>query len=66
MWSVVAEEPIIAVALLTEQDLARLGSTLTHVWPIEELPGFEELLAAIDEADRRLQPVNQSPSPVED
>lgn len=54
------EEPIIAVALLTEQDLNRLGGTLKHVWPIEEVPGFEELLAAIDEADGRLQLAGRS------
>jgi hypothetical protein len=45
------EDRIIAVALLTEEELDRLGSTFTRVWPIEEVPQFEELLAAIDEAD---------------
>jgi hypothetical protein len=47
----VTEGRIIAVALLTEEELDRLGGTFTRVWPIDEVAGFDELLAAIDEAD---------------
>lgn len=46
---------IIAVGLLTEQDLDRLGATFTRLWPVENAPCFEELLAAIDEAETQLQ-----------
>ena len=46
---------IIAVGLLTEFDLNRLGDTFTRLWPVDDVPCFEELLAAIDEADRQLQ-----------
>ncbi len=46
---------IIAVALLTEQDLDRLGATFTRLWPVENVPCFEDLLAAIDEAEKQLQ-----------
>ena len=56
------EDRIIAVALLTEEELERLGSTFTRVWPINEVAGFEELLAAIDEADGALQQVTKVPS----
>lgn len=49
------QERIIAVALLTESELARLGATFDRLWPVEQAPCFEELLAAIDEADRRLK-----------
>lgn len=46
---------IVAVGLLTEIDLNRLGDTFTRLWPVEDAPCFEELLSAIDEADRQLQ-----------
>jgi hypothetical protein len=51
----VTEDRIIAVGLLTERDLDRLGDTFTRLWPVDEVPSFEELLAAIDEADGLLQ-----------
>ena len=50
-----SKDRIVAVGLLTEADLARLGETFTRLWPVEETPGFDGLLAAIDEADRQLQ-----------
>ena len=47
---------IVAVGLLTQQDLNLLGPTFERVWPIEDAPSsFEELLYAIDQADRELQ-----------
>ena len=46
---------IVAVGLLTKRDLSLLGPTFDRVWPVEEAPGFTELVRAIDEADRRLQ-----------
>jgi hypothetical protein len=49
------DERIIAVGLLTERDLSLLGPTFDRVWPVEEAPNFDELVRAIDEADRRLQ-----------
>ena len=45
---------IVAVGLLTRRDLDLLGPTFDRVWPVEEAPEFNELLEAIDEADRRL------------
>jgi hypothetical protein len=47
-------ERIVAVGLLTKQELDLLGPAFEHAWPIEQLPGFEELLRAIDQADRKL------------
>jgi hypothetical protein len=47
-------EPVVAVALLTREELDIIGPTLERVWPVEQVPGFEDLLRAIDEADRRL------------
>jgi hypothetical protein len=55
---------IVAIGLLTVSDLKVLGPTFDRIWPVEEAPHFNELLRAIDEADRSLQqrPDNRSPS----
>jgi hypothetical protein len=49
------QERIVAVGLLTQQDLSLLGPTFDRVWPVEEAPNFAELLRAIDEADQNLE-----------
>jgi hypothetical protein len=48
-------ERIVAVGLLTRQDLSLLGPAFDRAWPVEEAPSFNELLRAIDEADQQLQ-----------
>ena len=48
-------ERIVAVGLLTRQDLNLLGPAFDRVWPVEEAPAFNELLRAIDEADLKLK-----------
>ena len=53
---------IVAVGLLTKNDLDRLGETFSRLWPIENVPCFEELIAAIDDADRELEEHNQIPT----
>ena len=53
---------IVAVGLLTTHDLSLLGPTFDRVWPVEEAPAFNELLRAIDEADRSLQQVSRRPN----
>jgi hypothetical protein len=55
-------ERIVAVGLLTRHDLNVLGPTFDRVWPVEEAPHFDELLRAIDDADRRLQQTNRKAS----
>jgi hypothetical protein len=47
-------ERIIAVGLLTSRDLKLLGPTFDRIWPVEEAPHFNQLLRAIDDADRKL------------
>jgi hypothetical protein len=47
-------ERIVAVGLLTQRDLNLLGPTFERAWPVEDAPAFNELLRAIDEADRQL------------
>ncbi len=49
-----APERIVAIGLLTRQDLDMLGPTFDRIWPVEEAPHFSELLRAIDNADRKL------------
>jgi len=49
------KERIVAVGLLTQRQVDRLGPTLEHVWPVDEAPCFSGLLEAIDEADRELR-----------
>lgn len=48
-------DQIVAVGLLTGNDVRLLGPSFERLWPVEEAPHFRGLLAAIDEADRRLQ-----------
>ena len=45
-----ASDRIVAIGLLTDDDLTRLGDTFTRLWPVEDASGFHDLLAAIDEA----------------
>ena len=56
-------ERIVAIGLLTKRDLSLLGPAFDRAWPVENAPHFDDLLRAIDEADRgfkerrgRLQP----------
>jgi hypothetical protein len=55
MEAPIMRERIVAVGLLTQQDLNLLGPTFERAWPVEEAPEFDELLHAIDEADRKLE-----------
>ena len=45
---------IVAIGLLTREDLTTLGSAFNRAWPVDEAPCFEVFLEAIDKADRRL------------
>ncbi|MDT8758892.1 hypothetical protein MZO42_09310 [Sphingomonas psychrotolerans] len=46
-----AQEHIVAVGLLTNRDLERLGSGFKRCFPVSDDGKFEDLLRAIDEAD---------------
>jgi len=54
------QDGIVAIGLLTRRDLTLLGPTFDRLWPIEDAPGFAELLRAIDTADEELR---QRPPP---
>jgi hypothetical protein len=48
-------QPIVAVGLLTQHELDLLGQGFDRAFPIDSENVFEDLLKAIDEADRALQ-----------
>jgi hypothetical protein len=50
------DEGIVAIALLTERELALLGPAFTRLWTVEDTPEFAELLRAIDRADEQQCP----------
>ena len=50
-----SKDRIVAVGLLTENDLDLLGDSFTRLWPVEDTPCFSQLLEAIDEADREIR-----------
>lgn len=54
------QDRIVAVGLLTRSDLSLLGPTFDRAWPVEEAPAFNELLRAIDTADRELSEVEDA------
>jgi hypothetical protein len=47
------DERIVAVGLLTNRDLDRLGSGFKRCFPVSDDQKFDDLLRAIDEADAR-------------
>ena len=56
--------PIVAVGLLTQREVNLLGPTFDRLWPVDEAPCFNELLEAIEQADREIsRPTKRSPGP---
>ena len=55
MTAFLMDDRIVAIGLLTQRDLPVLGPTFDRAWPVEEAPHFNELLRAVDDADRKLQ-----------
>jgi hypothetical protein len=56
-----AHERIVAIGLLTKNDVRLLGPTFDRLWPVEETPCFSQLLDAIDDADGNLSPERVPP-----
>lgn len=48
-------ERIVAVGLLRQRDVDRLGEQFTTLWPVQDTPCFGSLLDAIDQADREIR-----------
>ena len=54
------DKQIVAVALLTREEVQLLGPTFERLWPVEDTPCFSELLRAIDEADRQIRKADET------
>lgn len=48
-------EDIVAVGLLTQDDIRRLGNNFSRLFPIPRDGAFDDLIKAIDDADRDRQ-----------
>lgn len=48
-------EGIVAIGLLTQDDLKRLGTGFDRAFRVDETPCFGELLREIDDADRKIE-----------
>lgn len=48
------QDRIVAVGLLSQEDLNRLGTSFQRVFPLGQDNGFDDLLKAIDAAERTL------------
>ena len=44
------DKEIVAVALLTREDVKRIGSTLKLIYRADDLSGFDDLIEALDRA----------------
>ena len=49
-YRLVANDPFVAVGLLTETNIRMLGPSLRQVFPIPDDHKFDDLLKALDEA----------------
>lgn len=48
-------ERIVAIGLFTERDLDVLGTGFRRVFRVDDTPCFDELLSAIDAAEKRAE-----------
>jgi hypothetical protein len=46
-------DPIIAIGLLTQDDVRRLGENFSRLFPVPRDGAFDELIKAIDDADQQ-------------
>jgi len=48
-------DDIVAIGLLTQDDIRRLGENFSRLFPIPRDGAFDDLIRAIDDADREQQ-----------
>ena len=48
-------DDIVAIGLLTQADIRRLGENFSRLFPVPRDGAFDDLIKAIDEADSRRQ-----------
>lgn len=56
------QKRIVAVALLSADEVKHLGDSLRRVYPVDESPCFGKLLRDVDEADQEVRRKRSSPS----
>ena len=54
-------ERIVAIGLLTQDELGLLGPAFDRAWPVDKAPHFDELIRAIDDADEKMKIEAQQP-----
>ena len=47
-----SDDRIVAIGLLTQREVEMLGQGFSRLWPLDDTPCFNELLKAIDQAER--------------
>ena len=52
--SLMSSAPIVAIALLTQEDLKTLGGSFLRAYPIDKIHGFEDLVRQLDQVESRL------------
>lgn len=50
-----SREDIVAIGLLTQEDIRRLGQNFSRLFPVPRDGAFDDLIRAIDDADRKRQ-----------
>lgn len=53
-------DKIVAIGLLSQRDLDTLGAGFRNVFPVEDLPKFQDLLEAIDRVATEASPHGSS------
>jgi hypothetical protein len=53
---------IVAVGLLTKNDVRLLGPSFDRLWAVDHAPFFGDLLEAIDTADRQIRQEGEQPT----
>jgi hypothetical protein len=51
---------IVAIGLLTQDDVRRLGENFSRLFPVPRDGAFDDLIKAIDEAERQKNPPPKS------
>jgi hypothetical protein len=51
---------IVAIGLLTQDDVQRLGENFSRLFPVPRDGAFDDLIKAIDEAERQRNPPPKS------
>ena len=54
MGVLMSSGPIVAIALLTQEDLSTLGGSFQRAYPVDNVRGFDDLLRQLDGLDQSM------------